>query len=240
MGPRAASSAMRSIAAALLLATACASTTGAPGAERTDRLRVLFLGNSLTYVNDLPELVRRLGAADGITIETRDESQPNFALEDHWNRPASRDALADGRWDVVVMQQGPSSLAASRTHLVAWARTWADAIRAAGARPALYMVWPDTTRFAFFDDVALSYRTAATSSSSALYPAGEAWRAAWARDPRLPLYGTDGFHPSVMGSYLAALVIYRGMTGREPPYLSGVVLPAVDSVLHDAVENQAR
>jgi hypothetical protein len=225
---------MRALTAALLLAAACASTTEAPDTLPPDRLRVLFLGNSLTFANDLPALLRRLGAVDGITIETRDESRPNYALEDHWNRQASRDALADGRWDVVVMQQGPSSLATSRAQLVQWARTWADAIRAAGGRPALYMVWPDTTRFAFFDDVALSYRTAAESSGSALYPAGEAWQAAWARDPRLPLYGSDGFHPSVAGTYLAALVIYRGMTGRAPPHLDGVVSPSVDSVLHAA------
>jgi len=226
---------VRSLAAALLLATACASATEVPAATpSTTRLRVLFLGNSLTFTNDLPGMLRRLGAADGITIETRDESQPNHALEDHWNRAASRDALADGRWDVVVMQQGPSSLAASRAQLVRWARTWADAARARGARPAMYMVWPDTTRFAFFGDVALSYRTAADSSGSALYPAGEAWLAAWARDGQLPLYGPDGFHPGVAGTYLAALVIYRVMTGRAPPYLNGVVSAPADSVLHAA------
>ncbi len=229
---------MRPLVPALLLAAACASSTAAP--PPPTELRVLFLGNSLTYANDLPALLRQLGAADGITIETRDESQPNYALEDHWNRPASRAALADGRWDVVVMQQGPSSLATSRTHLITWAKTLAAEVRRLGGAPALTMVWPDTTRFAFFDAVARSYSDAADSSHSALYRAGDAWRAAWARDPRLPLYGSDGFHPSVMGSYLAAMVIYRGMTGRAPPSLSGLGISlSQDSVLHDAVQ-QAR
>jgi len=226
---------MRRLASALLVVAACASATSdAPPATR--ELRVLFLGNSLTFTNDLPALLRRLGAADGITIETRDESQPNYALEDHWHRPASRDALTGEHWDVVILQQGPSSLASSRTHLIAWARTWASAARARnGTRPALYMVWPDASRLAYFGDVSRSYRLAAESAGTALYPAGDAWRAAWARDPSLALYGPDGFHPSMMGSYLAALTIYRGMTGRVPPSLTDVgVTPAVDSMLQAA------
>jgi hypothetical protein len=47
------------------------------------------------------------------------------------------------------------------------------------------------------------------------FPAGEAWRAAWAEDPALPLYGPDGFHPSPLGTYLAALVVYEGITGHD-------------------------
>ena len=45
---------------------------------------------------------------------------------------------------------------------------------------------------------------------------GEAWRAAWRRDPGLELFGTDGFHPTELGSYLVALVMYQQLTGRSP------------------------
>jgi len=39
-----------------------------------------------------------------------------------------------------------------------------------------------------------------------------------------------------MGSYLAALTIYRGMTGRTPPSLGGLgITAATDSVLQAAV-----
>ena len=47
-------------------------------------------------------------------------------------------------------------------------------------------------------------------------PAGEAWREAWRRDPQAPLYGEDDFHPSLAGSYAAALAIYAGLSGRTP------------------------
>jgi hypothetical protein len=48
-------------------------------------------------------------------------------------------------------------------------------------------------------------------------PAGEAWRAAWRRDPELPLYDRDGFHPSRLGSCLAALAVYQAIAGPGSP-----------------------
>lgn len=53
-----------------------------------------------------------------------------------------------------------------------------------------------------------------------LLPVAAAWRTAWRRDPSLELYGPDGFHPSELGTALAALVVYAGLTGAdrsEPP-----------------------
>jgi hypothetical protein len=48
-----------------------------------------------------------------------------------------------------------------------------------------------------------SYAAAARELKSVLMPAGDAWRAAWAIDPAVPLYGPDGFHPSITGTYLS-------------------------------------
>jgi hypothetical protein len=215
---------------------ACASDPVRPGGT----LHVLFVGNSLTYWNDLPGMLRDIGDADGVTIETTDLSQGGYALEDHWANEATVDVLYEGGWDVVVLQQGPSSLPDSRANLITWAGTWADAARAVGAIPALYMVWPELARFDVFDDVIFSYRTAAEQADAELYPAGEAWLAAWDARPSLPLYGPDEFHPSEMGSYLAALVIYRGLTGRAPPSLSGPLgISAADDEILQAAAREA-
>jgi hypothetical protein len=60
-----------------------------------------------------------------------------------------------------------------------------------------------------------------------LFPVGEAWRGAWRRDPEMPLYGPDGFHPTPTATYLAALVIYQQITGRSPVGLpAGTQMPA--------------
>ena len=56
-----------------------------------------------------------------------------------------------------------------------------------------------------------------------VFPAGEAWRAAWRRDPAAELYSPDGFHPTAKGSWLAALVMFEALYGRPPAAAS---LPA--------------
>jgi hypothetical protein len=226
-----------SAAAALALFLGCGSSVD-PAAGT---LRVLFIGNSLTYVNDMPATVAALAesTAGDLRIEVRDVSNPNYALEDHWSDPRTVDALNEGGWDVVVLQQGPSSLPENQVNLRELATLFADRIRSLGsARPALYMVWPDVTRLSFFDDVSQSYRNAAEAADAGLYPAGEAWRAAWNEDASLRLYGDDGYHPSVLGSYLAALTIYRGLTQRSViglPAPAGIP-PDVAALLQRAAE----
>ncbi len=178
---------------------------------------MLFVGNSLTYVNDLPAIVAALAAADrqeALAPET--VAFPDYSLEDHWLSGAAVDAIRRGGWEVVILQQGPSSLPGNQANLKTWTERFAVEVRNAGARPALYMVWPDASRQHAFDAVSQACRAAAEAVDGVLYPVGEAWRAAWRRDPDAPLYGADGFHPSHAGSYLAALVIYQQLYDRSP------------------------
>jgi hypothetical protein len=187
----------------------------APAAwSAADPPRVLFVGNSLTSTNDLPRMVADLASRTGAPIEYEVRAPGGVALEDHWNQTDIREVIANGRWDFVVMQQGPSSLPESAENLRMWAGTFADAVRAQGGRPALYTVWPESYRKYALDAVISSYRRAAVDSQSLLLPVGLAWKNVWKTNPRFPLYGPDGFHPSKSGTYLAAVVIYSGLTGR--------------------------
>jgi hypothetical protein len=197
---------------ALCVASGLKSQDSAPGA-----LRVLFVGNSLTDYNDLPAMVEALAQAAG---QKRTAFKAvvfgGFSLEDHWNQGDARRAITRGKWDVVVLQQGPSASTEGRKSLLEYTRRFSEEIRRAGARPALYMVWPSVGRAQDFDGVAESYGQAAEASSGLLFPAGEAWRCAWRRAPDLELYSADGLHPTVAGSYLAALIIYEGLYGQSP------------------------
>jgi hypothetical protein len=177
---------------------------------------VLFIGNSLTAANDLPGMVQSLAESAGTRLTTVAVTRGGAALEDHWSDGAALKAIDRGGWRFVVLQQGPSSLPESRVNLRDWTRRFAERIRVVGAEPALYAVWPPRDRLAFFGDVIESYRLAAQDVRGVLLPVGQAWLDAWSRDGGLALYGPDDFHPSVEGSYLAALVIYSRLSGRSP------------------------
>jgi hypothetical protein len=178
--------------------------------------RVLMVGNSLTAFNNLAEMVEALADSAGLRWEVEAAIVGGGSLEDHWVRGTVVADIASEGYDRVVLQQGPSSLPESRAHLRHWAAVFDEAVRAAGGRTALYMVWPEAARSGAFDRVRDSYALAAVDVTGRFLPAGEAWRAAWRRDPTTALYGPDAFHPSPLGSYVAALAIVAGLTDRSP------------------------
>lgn len=188
---------------------------------------MLFIGNSLTYFNDLPGTVARLAAMGDDTIHVRMVALPNFAVIDHANGMSDAvQVIREGGWDYVVLQQGPTTTAIGRDTLVLAARQLDPDIRAAGARTALLMVWPPAGNLEAFDAVRSSYQQAAQAVHGLFLPAGEAWRAAWGVNADLPLYGPDGFHPAELGTYVAALVVYEGITGHDARSLPPVAAVA--------------
>ena len=179
-------------------------------------LHVLYIGNSLTYVNDLPGTIAAIASLDGKQISYETIANPDFALVDHLNGGSNAvSEIQRGGWNFVIMQQGPSSLPESRVDLISSTKRFDTYIRAAGAQTALYMVWPSRDRYSFFEDVRLSYKLAADTVKGLFLPAGEAWLTAWQDNPQLPLYSSDDLHPSPLGTFLAALVIYERITGRD-------------------------
>jgi hypothetical protein len=178
--------------------------------------RVLFIGNSLTQGNDVPGMVRDLSAAAGLGWQVEAQLLSGAGLQDHWERGIAPSRIRNGNWDAVVLQQGPSSLPESRADLRQWTGEFDLLVRQAGGRSALYMVWPEHARFAWFDRVRDSYALAARDVDGWFLPAGESWRAAWEEEPELQLYGGDGFHPTVAGSWAAALTIFCGLSGLAP------------------------
>lgn len=179
---------------------------GAPELGDAD-LRVAYVGNSLTSVNDVPRWVQWLADEAGRSMAHASLTLPNYSLEDHWY-VGTQDVLRKMKADVVVMQQGPSSLPENQEHLAHWAGEFATVIREAGGEPALYMVWPAASYRESFPAVYESYRRAAVGVAGLFVPAGQTWVEAWDLDPSLLFYSNDGFHQSALGALAAAMTIY--------------------------------
>ena len=212
---------LRVLAAVGLLGCLGADSTAGPTPVAREGRPILFIGNSLTYFNDLPLIVEALAdSVPGLTPAQRlapaMAAFPDYALEDHWANGTAVRALEQQKWNVVVLQQGSSALDESRVNLREWTRKFDEKIRAASGRTAMYAVWPLATRQFDFDRVNESYTLAAADVNGMLFPVGEAWRAAWRRDPNIAFYAPDGLHPTVRGSYIGALVITAMLLDRSP------------------------
>jgi hypothetical protein len=171
------------------------------------QLKILFIGNSLTYTNDLPALVRKEGKNQDVTIKTEMIAYPNYALEDHWNDGKIQARIEKGGFDYVVVQQGPSSQSDGREMLLSYGSKIAAICKKADARLVFFMVWPARANLHTFDGVITNYRDAASESESLLCPVGEAWKKHIETTGDFSFYGDDGFHPSLKGSEVAAQII---------------------------------
>jgi hypothetical protein len=178
-------------------------------------IKVLFVGNSLTYTNDLPAIIKELGSQDGVAITYSELLFPNYSFEDHWNDGKVQKEIATKKYDYVVAQQGPSALQASQVLLLDYSGRLAELCKTNNAKLALYMVWPSADRGFDLDNVIFSYSQAAVRTGSLLCPVGLGWKYAWEADTKLPLYSMDNFHPSMTGSVLAALIIYGALKDKK-------------------------
>jgi hypothetical protein len=175
-------------------------------------------------------LVATIAKAAGHSVEALGRVAPNFSLEEHWFA-GTPERIRELRPDVVVFQQGPTSLRESRIHLLAWTDSFAPVVREAGGESAFLMVWPEIQRIGVFDDVRDNYRAAAERAGGLFLPAGEAWRplvpGAGSPEPEQgpDPYGPDRFHPSYEGSVLAAYVVVAVLFGESVQGLPADMVP---------------
>jgi hypothetical protein len=222
------------------IALVACSTGNDPAAEGPDgdpdpppassaTLAVLFIGNSLTYTNDLPGTLEGIAAGAGDRIRTEMVAGPKLTLMDHLvpGGPAEA-AIRRGGWDYVVLQQAPTGDSSIRQLLVDAVRRLDVIVRAAGARTALYMVWPPGDRVGEFCETGAAATAAAAAVNGVLLPVGVAWQHSLRQHPGLLLYDPDGVHPAPPGTYLAAITIYERLTGHDARELSS--RPMVDGV----------
>ena len=207
------------LAGAMVMAMlACRGGTGPVSCEgeADGPMRILFIGNSLTYFHGLPYMVRALADSAGEAPPVVDDvTLPDFSLEDHWNDGRAARAIRGGCWNYVVLQQGPSSLPESRELLLDYTARFDALIREQGGRSALFSVWPASSRRGDFTRAIESYALAADAEDGVMLPAATAWLEAWDRDRALRLY-QDDIHPTQTGSYLAALTIAARLYGLAP------------------------
>ena len=178
---------------------------------RSDRpgIRVLFVGNSMTYYNAMPQMVQRLAARDpgARPLFAVSYTAPAWTLEGAAGDDRLAKLIRDVRWDTVILQENTTRALEPRSTLehdsVPYAQALQRSIDGSGARALLYETWSGSSDLPALLDMPVA-------------PVGPAIAEARSRRPDLELLMDDGHHPNRAGSYLAACVFYALLTNRDP------------------------
>lgn len=191
--------------------------TGNDG-EETDPVRVLFIGNSHTYKNNVPAIVSDLfkeqdwpAVCDSLAIESLGVG--GKTLQWHYQQGRTALTILNGHYDYVVLQEN-ASLFDDATFTQGYALL-RDVIRRAGAQPLLYMIWSNESKPEFQKTITKTYVREAQKSGARLAAAGVAWDIIRHNHTDIQLYQGDGNHALPIGSYLAASSLYYAITGSN-------------------------
>ncbi len=169
---------------------------------------LLFVGNSLTYSNLLPQLVvKRAKEAHDLVINAHTIAYGNYAIIDHWDDGVVQLEIASGQYDYVIIQQGPSSQAFGRQVLIEYGAKFKELCESNDTELVYFMVWPSRQYYHTFDGVIKNHEDAAAMNNALLAPVGQVWKRYFDSTQDFSYYGSDSFHPSLKGSQVAAEVI---------------------------------
>jgi len=175
------------------------------------KIRVLFIGNSLTYVNDLPAALASMASASGRELEHDGVLVGGASLGSHWAAGKAAAKIREAKWDYVVLQGHSSDAVKNKDNLFQHGRLFDAEIKKAGAKTALYMTWNLENDAKSYPLISGAYTDLAKELGALLVPAGTAWHMALENTaaPIPALYSKDHKHPAPAGTYLAACVFYR-------------------------------
>lgn len=213
------------------LLTACSDTSGptpeplVPVTRAADPrpLRILFIGNSLTFFNDLPARTAEIALRD-TTLRSPDAqsvTRSSTSLRQHWFLGTAPQRIQAERWDYVVLQESSDIVDAPETTEVYVAK-YDSLARAGGARTMLYLTWTYGDVPQLQDSVTHIYTRIAQHVGTLVAPVGVAWKQALQVQPTLPLYLPDSLHPAPMGTYLAANTMFAALYRHTPVGLAGL------------------
>jgi len=195
--------------------------------QTNDTTKILFIGNSFTAVNDLPQTFFQLATKAGKKVYVDNSSMGGYTLQMHLQDAATIQKIYNQKWDYIVLQeqsQIPSFIPERETMMYPYAVSIDSIIHdnSPCTRTLFFMTWAhkngdqglpagSDTYEAMQQRLRSGYMTIADTLDAAVVPCGWAWREVRQNYPLLELYSSDNYHPSENGTYLTACTFFAAI-----------------------------
>jgi len=185
----------------------------------SDSLKVLFVGNSLTYYHDMPAIMIGLIQQEqpDRPLKVAMVTGPGASLRDHYRSGKLKEVLQEhGPWDWVVLQEKGGRARAQPEEVQHYTRLLAKQVRDSGARPIVYVDWMNPP---ISEGKEYGYHAIARHLQIDTVPVCDIWHALREELPNCRLLRADGIHPNFVGSYVVAYACASTFLGKPPENL---------------------
>lgn len=181
-------------------------------------MKILFIGNSHTYYNSMPQMVKELLEYTGESVHVTMSTEGGKGLIYHCDRKDVNFNIRYGEYDVVVLQDKASGFNAE-DFKQGGRRLMANSLGECPAHRVLYMIWARRDEKDNQANITAAYTSFGAEIGAAIAPVGEVWHKLLRESPELEdrFYRPDGNHATPLGSYLAASTLFYAITGRTAP-----------------------
>ena len=207
-----------------------------PGAGAQLSYKVLYLGNSYTGVNNLPQLIHDAALSAGDTLIFDSYTPGGYQLEDHAQDANSLAKIQAGGWHYVVIQAQSQEPITFQNQFSNGANALYNQIKTHNpcAVTMPYMTWgrkngdasicpffPVACTYQSMDSVLRSrYLNLTASLNGEVSPVSVVWNYLRNNHPTIDLYMADESHPSMAGSYAAACCFYTMLFKKDPTLIT--------------------
>jgi hypothetical protein len=229
----------------LLIFTGCIPAVQPESEEPID---ILFIGNSYTFVNDLPDIFARLAEAGDHSVNVTVLAKAGYSLNDHAEDPLTREVIQGKNWDYVFLQEKSSLPVLDEKLMTQGVSQLVELAAGKDTDMILFMPWAYQAGFpeagmadyhTMQSKVVETYQDLAREFDISSAPVGLTWQSALEHHPELDLWSPDGSHPSLSGSYLAALTFYAHIFQESPAGLNYPISIPADIELVPSLEEIA-
>ncbi|MDD6615948.1 MAG: SGNH/GDSL hydrolase family protein [Lachnospiraceae bacterium] len=174
------------------------------------KIRILFIGNSHTYFNDMPDIVATMFRECQYDCEVTMIAHGGWFLEQHVNEPDVRFNILFGHYDYVVLQEHAHPFGPEEKFFTA-VRQLNEWIQQAGARTVIYMTWAKKDEEFNQERMTIAHEQIAGEIGALIAPVGKYWWDYMQSWPDIEMYYEDGQHASPHGSEFAAKYIWNAI-----------------------------
>jgi hypothetical protein len=171
-------------------------------------MRVVFVGNSRTYWNDIPGIIVELGRSAGTEITTKVIVEGGQSLQGHWDNGEAQNAITEDWADFVVLQE--KSKHEIETDLQYLYKEYATRFIQLCKHDAVSVIYETIST-----DLAFDIAKTESNTHTEVCVAGEAWRRVMSERPDIDLYDETA-HPNPYGAYLTACVFHATLHRLSP------------------------